>query len=532
MEHIKLFIADDNRHAIEALKVSIMWEKYGLILSGTAENGPSAIRGIKGACPDIVMIDIQMPGCSGLEVIEACKEEMPDTVYILISAYDSFEYAKKGIELGVTDYLLKPYDKDELDKVLEKSIRRIRDKRSLLMRQRQDIEEYDAKLKETKEDQAKRIMMSAINGAVDDLDLLEAYMNDTGHCHGYAMILIHKDEFNGNTVNTDDFIKREQSYLDNLCAKYNMRYLTAWIREGMTVLIAFEKLKLKKEYDIQTFGMATELFRLNSSEQRDVFIGISDFFEDLKSLQNAVSQAVFSYESRFFMENKNVIHYESMRSKSVSNEYMLSVKLQELYRSFENPDNIASSVTEYTELVCKYGQNDVEYIRNIFMHIAIMLSSYAKEKLPSDDSIKSIEGIITEVKEIASLTSLCSWMKDYASNISSLLGSKDDLHLSVQTKRALEYINCHYMEHISLKDTADECGVSESYLCRNLKIDTGETFVNLLNKIRIQKAIELLKEKNLKVYEIAEVVGYSNYAYFYQMFKKVTGCTPTEYETG
>ncbi|MBQ8956005.1 MAG: helix-turn-helix transcriptional regulator, partial [Lachnospiraceae bacterium] len=95
-----------------------------------------------------------------------------------------------------------------------------------------------------------------------------------------------------------------------------------------------------------------------------------------------------------------------------------------------------------------------------------------------------------------------------------------------------EYINCHYMEHISLKDTADECGVSESYLCRNLKIDTGETFVNLLNKIRIQKAIELLKEKNLKVYEIAEVVGYSNYAYFYQMFKKVTGCTPTEYETG
>lgn len=85
------------------------------------------------------------------------------------------------------------------------------------------------------------------------------------------------------------------------------------------------------------------------------------------------------------------------------------------------------------------------------------------------------------------------------------------------------------MEHIGLSDAAADAGISESHLCRLLRSETGETFVNILNKIRIQKALELIQSGGYKVYEVAETVGFSNYAYFYQIFKKITGRAPTEY---
>ena len=85
------------------------------------------------------------------------------------------------------------------------------------------------------------------------------------------------------------------------------------------------------------------------------------------------------------------------------------------------------------------------------------------------------------------------------------------------------------MENITLCDVAEDAGISEIHLCRVLKKETGESFVNILNKIRIQKAQKLLQKGDLKVYEIAEIVGFSNYAYFYQVFKKITGCSPKEY---
>lgn len=88
----------------------------------------------------------------------------------------------------------------------------------------------------------------------------------------------------------------------------------------------------------------------------------------------------------------------------------------------------------------------------------------------------------------------------------------------------------NYMKPISLGDAAADAGISESHLCRLLKNETGETFVNILNKIRIQRAEHLIATGTYKVYEVAELVGFSNYAYFYQVFRKLAGVTPTEYQ--
>ena len=134
-----------------------------------------------------------------------------------------------------------------------------------------------------------------------------------------------------------------------------------------------------------------------------------------------------------------------------------------------------------------------------------------------------------EIQQISSLHDLIQWLHKYAQSCISR-SRPDSPPLSAQTKRVLDFLNMNYMKPISLGDAAADAGISESHLCRLLKNETGETFVNILNKIRIQRAEHLIATGTYKVYEVAELVGFSNYAYFYQVFRKLAGVTPTEYQ--
>ena len=110
----KLFIADDEPWILEGIKASIDWEKEGFRLSGTAMNGPDAVCVIRDTQPHLALVDIRMPGCNGLEVIRRAKTFSPDTRFVIVSGFAEFEYARAGIELNVSGYLLKPIDENKL----------------------------------------------------------------------------------------------------------------------------------------------------------------------------------------------------------------------------------------------------------------------------------------------------------------------------------------------------------------------------------------------------------------------------------
>lgn len=114
---IKLLIIDDEKYVLERLKTSICWESLGISIIGTANNGYDAIEIIKEKMPDIILSDVKMPEMDGLQLAEYVKRYFPSIKVVLISAYNDFAYAKKGIECGVKGYLLKPIDKYEVEKV-------------------------------------------------------------------------------------------------------------------------------------------------------------------------------------------------------------------------------------------------------------------------------------------------------------------------------------------------------------------------------------------------------------------------------
>lgn len=124
----QIFIADDNNLTRQALKNSIPWEDLQCEFCGEAANGTDALRLIKDNMPDIVLMDIKMPGLTGMEVIAALRQQGIGSLCIMITAYDDFVFMRRGMQMGVFDYILKPVDEKELCTVLQKAAKTLKER--------------------------------------------------------------------------------------------------------------------------------------------------------------------------------------------------------------------------------------------------------------------------------------------------------------------------------------------------------------------------------------------------------------------
>ncbi|MBW7461135.1 response regulator, partial [Paenibacillus sepulcri] len=114
----KLLIAEDVRTVREALIRSIRWEEIGIRLLGAVENGEEALIWLEREEPDLLLTDIGMPRMNGLELIEAVKARKPDIRCIILSGLNEFEHARQAIKLQVLEYILKPIDPAEIERVM------------------------------------------------------------------------------------------------------------------------------------------------------------------------------------------------------------------------------------------------------------------------------------------------------------------------------------------------------------------------------------------------------------------------------
>ena len=128
---LKVIIADDEARVCSLIQMLIDWQELNMELAGTASNGLQALELIQTCSPDILITDIRMPGCHGLELIERAKRLKPALEIVIISGYAHFEYAQSAIRHGVGDYLLKPIDRQELMETMRKLGERCRSRRCL-----------------------------------------------------------------------------------------------------------------------------------------------------------------------------------------------------------------------------------------------------------------------------------------------------------------------------------------------------------------------------------------------------------------
>lgn len=521
----KILIADDNELARTALKQSIKWDELGCELVAEASDGDSANEMIDEFVPDIALLDIKMPGKSGMDIVERLSGSDRKPLFIMVTAYDDFDYMRKGMQYGVWDYLLKPVDDSELMQVLHKAVNQLKEKTGREDHDQidQELEKYKARLKETEEEIEEKLFHDAINGLKEPTERLFRICKEKYGMHDYALVLVSPEN-----VQDKEWLQGFIESQKEIEASISSVVKGTWRKEGYLLLLSFKMARFSKEYNVQAIGIANDILHKNKERGYQVYITLSQASSSFDDITALFDQCIFAKNGRFFLENRTIVHYASLQSKSNNSDYFKMKALHELYDSCKESDGeISKKMDELLDQFKADDTYDVAYMKNNLIQ-AVMLMCYAvNEKTVNSDGFVDVQACIKELSQKESISDTFDWMREFAETIEKQLSNAQNI--SPQARSILDFLHSHYVEDITLEDVSEHIGITGTHVSRILKKETGETFVTCLNKIRTLEAVKLLKSGQYKVYEIAEMVGYSNYAYFYQTFKKYTGVSPKEY---
>ncbi|KGA97564.1 hypothetical protein AJ85_06715 [Alkalihalobacillus alcalophilus ATCC 27647 = CGMCC 1.3604] len=509
---MKAIIVDDERHVREGLLLLANWSRFKIDTILQAENGDEARQIITAEKPDIIFTDMRMPKTNGVELLKWLNQSHLNAKTIVISGYDDFEYMKNAIKFGSFDYLLKPIDPSELNEVLARAVDEV-----LQQKKAKELE------------QEKEKVVSEIHPI---------------YCDKWLTKLVTIADW---TQSERDFFQREfQLHLDSqplTVAIFSMTMLKSFIFEGNGELAVTELLSIAKP--IMEQEQAGFVFSHLENDEELVFISHSS-----RRLESALTQVKRALWSRYQIKphfvigpahahpkesylkastklaSYNLINQETESLTAHHNrKWLLLDYKDELKWTIEcghkqQLDLLLHSIFESIE---KNHTITFRFLKNWENHFDILRSHWLqKEELPSQrqlywtqDGRFSFHHFKQEKRE------------DFFQlfDLVATLGEQEQTNMS----KVASYIESHYHYEISLQEISEHFYLSREYISRKFKQEFNQTITDYLMNFRIKKAKELLANPNLKVYEVAEAVGYQHDKYFAKVFKRIVGLTPSDY---
>lgn len=536
---IKIFLVEDEIAIRKGIKNSIDWEKEGYEFVGEAGDGELAYPMILKTKPDILITDIKMPFMDGLQLSKLVRKELPATKILILSGYDEFEYAKEAIKLQVMEYLLKPISSAKLLDVLaqvKEVIRQEQEEKELIKKYREDM-------KENRELEKERFLNQIITQNLSLAQILE-----TGESLGMDLsaplynILLLKITENGGKQETYAEI---ESALDTLSGVFSFR---RGVDEWLFLLTAddAEKMERRIESCRKTVRQITE----KTDPPVEYFGALGNPVERLREIKNSLKEAEKKFAFQYLKKWNQILEIpvrdvgssENPQTEKNENEELLisSVQVDKLnHKIIENfiHTGLRREVSNFVDdYFMSLGEKSVQslmfrqYVAMDFYLAAVAflerLGFSSKELVERCGDLKEMEQVIQTIEQT----------KEY---IKKVLDATLECRESVSRKRysdllkeAVSYIEHHYEEEdISLNQVAASVNISPSHFSTIFSKEMGETFIEYLTNVRMERAKQLLRSSTMKTAEIAYAVGYKDAHYFSYLFKKVQKCTPREFRT-
>ncbi|MFZ2539843.1 MAG: response regulator [Oscillospiraceae bacterium] len=509
----KVLIVDDEPNIRAGLKVIIDWNELGYEICGEASNGVEALNKIESLLPNLCIVDINMPQMDGLELVKIISERKWDIKIIILSGYQEFNYAKKAIDYNVIAYLLKPIDEDELISI----VTNVRQK----FIQQQIINKQQVKYKAISRDKffEKLIFDDQSDEYIDHMNFT---FNTNLPWSEYQLALIEvifqsEDKIQLQTQvyqATQSEVERMQAGFVFNIGEYIVILINQLSFTRVNGMLNFLHQKLLKEKNIQIViavgGNTTQIIKLN-----DLFY----------KAQKALKYKFFANDDVILLPLENEI-----MDKKMSNNTHISIEpyMKSMYIAVEtlNTHKINDIVRELSMRMQEnfMPENKIKsYMLRIYVGVA---GEIIKKEMDIGLNDLFNEKFYNEFYSCSSLNLLEDYITNKLSELSKQISSQNPNDM---LSRLVRYIDLNYQKDIKLEELAEIFGYNSAYLGKVFRNLTGDYFNTYVDKVRIAKAKELLSTTNLKVNDIAQKTGYSNYDYFSIKFKKIVGISPSVY---
>ena len=528
----KILIVDDEELVRTSITTIVDWASLGFTEVYQAENGIEALALALKVKPDLVLTDIRMPFMDGLQLSAQLREKLPSTSIVILSGHDEFKYAQQAIAYGILDYILKPIGPDSLyEKMLE-----IKTKLDLNLNKKKYLEKIRSQLHQSLPLLTEKFLNSLLYNSFENKaysktlefleipltpgpylicviepDLLDIYENDL-ELYSFAV----------KNIATETFSSKHPVFSDAVGRIIVVFCVDTQISEEENHSITFELLNILKNN--VNFYLKLQLTAAKGS-----------IVNEINSLYMSYNEAISALECKYTLGKNRIYDIRDINyvESSIVYPHDAYVEFMDAVKSARTDLIIQASGSIVAALKSRHTISPAN-IKLVFIDIITsLLKLLAMTKGTSLEVWNKGLSLFSELDKQGTVEELTNATTEFAITVSVELAASRSKSTSIIVCKVIEYIKDNYqLQDISLFSAANYASVNASYLSTLFKKETGKNFVDYLNRVRIEKAMELLRTTDLKAYEVAYMTGFSNPHYFSILFKKHIGITPSEFKGG
>ena len=540
---LKIFLAEDEVVVRETIKRMIPWEELGFELVGEAADGEMALPLLIRQQPDLLITDIKMPFMDGLTLARLAKKEIPGLKVVILSGYDDFNYAKQAIGIGVEDYLLKPITKNALIERLSE----IRSRYEHEKTQKEYYEKFQREMQAYEKNSSRDFFEALVGGS---MDMMEVYkraeklgLDIVAEAYNVLIFTMNCDEdFSGQRDEYSSWEAESLELLENFFAGHSSAMLFRSNIFSYGVLLKGQRETIEEN----TRACVDEIRKILSRQdgRREWFLAVGQSVDRLSQIQKSYHTASRAFSQRYLYD-ENILYYDEMetmehpggQAETEDNAYLQKVDVNALNPAILQKF-LSNGLQEETENFVKdyfyaIGQEPMESLvfRNyVILNVRFSVISFIKGLGCDTNEMESADTEEVLAESGKNMESAIAYAKKMISQAIEIRDQNSGNKNRSILKTAVDFIDSHYMdEEISLNTVANVANVSSNHFSALFSQNMGQTFIEYLTSLRMDKAKELLRCTSKRSSEIAGEVGYKDAHYFSYLFKKTQGMTPSEY---
>ncbi len=466
-----------------------------------AANGKAACEILQCQTVDIMLTDIKMPFMDGIELVSVAHKLQPELEMVIFSGYGEFEYAKKAMASGVSNYVLKPVDPAEFEHTLDLLVKKIEERREQEQRSRWNQDSLDNYFLSRYLCQGNEELLNRISGKVN--------IDNWNQIRG-LLLIESEDNF---------FEEAEESFIQKLTeySKQKVSFLNLAQNQELCVLYGV--------CDQNVF--ATDLAEwMNHTFGKRFYVAAGQPVTDRSELPEIYQNLEILIENKFYQKETRVFLPDKV-SEDTGSEQFLDETINRMIENIRLDD--MTHLWEHFRIL-KSGMGELGSYSQIYTRF--LFSNLVKEFFTHQhQDRKKLEAAVQKVYEMQSVQEVLDLVESLIQNMEERLAASNDGSRN-EVAQAKSYIYEHYSEDISVEKLAELVYLSPGYFSYIFKKETGDTVSRFIRNYRMEQAKKLLSDTSMKIVQICKETGFSNVSYFCKNFREYCGCSPEQYRKG